>query len=183
LDDAVASGTSQLRANLTDHFDSLGHILQDFRDIFPQLFQFPATVRACFLGRRVGLHFAPQMRGQRPPHRSGHGSLRGAQPWRFRFERSTLFQFSQLQFQLRDLAIHLFRRSSELHPAKLGEQQLEVFDLRIAGKQLLVMDQNLLVLFYDQGFQFTGIEYFEVGKNARRMIHRGEYTAVVLQFD
>ena len=92
-------------------------------------------------------------------------------------------QFSQPQFQLRDLAIHLFGRSSELHPAKLGQQQLEMFDLRIAGKQLLVMDQNLLVLFYDQSFQFTGIEYFEVGKNASRVIHRGEYTAVVLQLD
>jgi hypothetical protein len=46
-----------------------------------------------------------------------------------------------------------------------------------------MMDQNLLVLFYDQGFQFTGIEYFEVGKNASRVIHRGEYTAVVLQLD
>jgi hypothetical protein len=123
------------------------------------------------------------MRGQRPPHRSCHNMLRGARLRRFRFDRSALFQFSQPQFQLRDLAIHLFGRSSELHPAKLGQQQLEMFDLRIAGKQLLVMDQNLLVLFYDQSFQFMGMQCFEVGKNASRVIHRGEYTAVVLQLD
>jgi hypothetical protein len=54
---------------------------------------------------------------------------------RLRFDRSALFQFSQPQFQLRDLAIHLFGRLSELHPAKIGEQQLEMFDLRIAGKR------------------------------------------------
>jgi hypothetical protein len=45
------------------------------------------------------------------------------------------------------------------------------------------MGQNLLVLFYDQSFQLTGIECFEVGKNASRVIHRGQYSAVVLQLD
>jgi len=118
LYDAAATGTSQLRANLTDHFDSLRHILQDFRDIFSQ--RFPATVRTRFLLRRVGLYFPPQMRGQRPPHRSCHNMLRGARLGRLRFDRAALFQFAQPQFQLRDLTIYLFGRSSELHPAKLG---------------------------------------------------------------
>ena len=35
LTQAQLSMLLELRANLTDHFDSLGHILQDFPDIFP----------------------------------------------------------------------------------------------------------------------------------------------------
>jgi hypothetical protein len=34
-----------------------------------------------------------------------------------------------------------------------------------------------------QFLQFAGIESFEVGKNARRVIHSRKYTAVVLQGD
>ena len=63
LYDAVAAGTGQLRSNLTNHFDSLEHILQDFRNIFAQMLQLSATVGASFLLRQVGLHFPPQMRG------------------------------------------------------------------------------------------------------------------------
>ena len=63
LYDAVAAGTGQLRSNLMNHFDSLGHILQDFRNIFAQMLQLSATVGASFLLRQLGSHFAPQMRG------------------------------------------------------------------------------------------------------------------------
>jgi hypothetical protein len=54
---------------------------------------------------------------------------------------------------------------------------------RLIERSARACPEGRVVLFYDQGFQFTGIEYFEVGKNASRVIHRGEYTAVVLQLD
>ena len=129
------------------------------------MFQFSAAVRASFLLRQVSLHFTSQMRRQRPPRRSHRNGFLRDPFGRFRFQCSALLQFSQPQFQLLDLAIHFLRRSSELHAPQLSQQQLEMFDLRIAGLQLLVMYQDLLVLFYDQSFQFTGIERFQVGKN------------------
>ena len=65
----------------------------------------------------------------------------------------------------RSLAISNFRLFSDL--------DCQLFDLR----------NQLGMLRDDQGLQFGGIECFQVGKNASRVIHRGEYTAVVLQLD
>ena len=45
------------------------------------------------------------------------------------------------------------------------------------------MCKNLIVLRDDQGFQFAGIECFEVGKNTSSAIHCLEYAALFLQHD
>jgi hypothetical protein len=45
------------------------------------------------------------------------------------------FQFFQLQLQLLDLASAPFALRSEDHPAQLADEQLQIFDLVIAGGQ------------------------------------------------
>jgi hypothetical protein len=45
----------------------------------------------------------------------------------------------ELQLQLLDLALDPLALRSEDHPAKLGDDQLQVFDLVVVGEQLLVM--------------------------------------------
>ena len=43
-------------------------------------------------------------------------------------------QLFQLQLKLFDLPLDLLRLASELHPLQLGDQQLQVFDLVVAGE-------------------------------------------------
>jgi hypothetical protein len=45
----------------------------------------------------------------------------------------------ELQLQLLDLALDPLAFRAEQHPAKLGDDQLQVFDLVVVGEQLLVM--------------------------------------------
>ncbi|KVL13681.1 hypothetical protein WS95_04010 [Burkholderia sp. MSMB1826] len=47
-------------------------------------------------------------------------------------------QVFQPQFKLFDLAIQLLRFPAELHPAQLGDHQLQMFDLDRARRELLV---------------------------------------------
>jgi len=51
-------------------------------------------------------------------------------------------QFIQPQLKLLDLPGHLLRPTPELHSPQLGDQQLQVLDLRVARDQLLVLGEN-----------------------------------------
>ena len=67
-----------------------------------------------------------------------------------------MLQRFQPQLQLFDLPIQLFRGTAELHAAQLGDQQLQLLDLTVARHdQFMLRD--------DQGFQFGGIQAFEIG--------------------
>ena len=69
LHDAFAARAGQLRSNLPDHFEARRHVLQHFRNVFAEMFQLSATVRAGGLLRQILSHFARQMLRQRPTRR------------------------------------------------------------------------------------------------------------------
>ena len=64
LDDAVAGGTGQLRANMADHPETRRDILQHFSDILAELLQGAATLRATAFRGEVLHGFPRQMLGQ-----------------------------------------------------------------------------------------------------------------------
>jgi hypothetical protein len=59
LHDPFAARTGQLRSNLTDHFESRQHVLQDFRYAFAKKIQLPTAVRTNGLLRQIPSHFPP----------------------------------------------------------------------------------------------------------------------------
>jgi len=94
-----------------------------------------------------------------------------------------------------DLIFPLLRRAAELHATQLRDQQLQVFDLRIARSQLFAlrkdffllcgelfpMREDLLMQCQDDGLQCFGIELIEIRKCGG--IHCREHSAVLLQRD
>src|SRR5271163_396517 len=67
LYDALTAAASEFRSNLTDHFEARRHVLQHFRYVFAEMFQFAAAVRASSLFRRILSYVTRQMLRQRPP--------------------------------------------------------------------------------------------------------------------
>ena len=120
---------------MADHLEARRHVLQHFADIFSESIEFTATART--LTRRcMHLIFTWQVIRQRLAHRHlfyacGRHRRRDDQLG------STGLEFFECQFELRDLAIELFRGATELEPAQLGDLQLEVFDQQIAALELL----------------------------------------------
>ena len=85
-----------------------------------------------------------------------------------------VFHLFELQLQLLDLALDPFALRPEHHPAKLGDDQLEMFDLVVVGEQLLVLGNRLTVLGQQQRPQSVGVERAQIGKRGRRN-HDFEY--------
>jgi hypothetical protein len=82
-------------------------------------------------------------------------------------------QFIQPQLQLLHLPVELFRPAPERHPAWLGDQQLQAFDLGLApgplfvlGLKLLTWKQNLLWLREDERFQGVLVQGVEIRKSS-----------------
>src|ERR1700679_3166314 len=83
-------------------------------------------------------------------------------------------QLFQLQLQLLDLAGDLLALGTEHHAPKLGDDQLQVFDLTVASKQLLLLRQN-------QSFERLSIESAQVNNTGMRISHGTEYAIVTSQ--
>ncbi len=147
LHDAITTRTSQLGTNVLDDFETGRNVLQDFRDIFAKMLQLTSTVRTSFFPRKILPHFPWQVIGQRSSYRSHHRSARGSGFfYPSCFFGSPCFQFFQPQFQLFDLAIPLLRRAAELQATQFRDQQLQVFDFRIARSELLTLRKDFFLL-------------------------------------
>ena len=185
LHDPFAARAGQLRSNLTDHFESRRHVLQNFRNVFAQRFQLAAAVRTSGLLRQI--RSALRAAGA-PAATSVLVSPRvcnGRNPCRCVRSRCVLrlrrLQLVQPQLQLLDLTIQLLRLAPELHPPQLGDQQLQMLDLVVTRSQLLVFREELFVLGEDENFQFVGIECVEIGESVMRGDHRRESSRLLLQ--
>lgn len=89
------------------------------------------------------------MIGQRPAHRLLSRRLVGRRHLARRLGLVGL-QVFQLQLQLLDLVVQLFRLAAELHAPQLGDLQLEVFDLDGARVQLFSQPGQLRVALLQQ---------------------------------
>jgi hypothetical protein len=107
----------------------------------------------------MGLRFAWQMLGQWTPplyirSRCVGGRFRGGTlDCRRVLGCFHLLQIFQPQFQLFDLPLQLFRFTPELHPPQLAQQQLQMCDLTLLRKQLLVSGNPFLVFRQKQRLQ------------------------------
>src|SRR5258708_7068094 len=79
--DAVASGTANPWAQMTDDLEAGGEVLENLGDVFAELLQSTATGRTALSLREVGVDLTRQMVGQRP---SLPGSRRTIQHSRLR---------------------------------------------------------------------------------------------------
>ena len=178
LHDPFAARAGQLRSNLTDHFESRRHVLQNFRNVFAEKFQLAAAVRASFLLRQIRSHFARQVLGQWLSYWFRRDACNGRNPCRCVRSSCVLrlrrLQLVQPQLQLLDLTIQLLRLTPELHPPQLGDQQLQMLDLVVARQQLFVLRQ-------DQCFQCSEIQLIEIGESVMRGNHCRESSRLSLQ--
>jgi hypothetical protein len=89
------------------------------------------------------------MLGQGSPHRFLARRLVGGRHFA-RSRRLVGLEVFQLQFQLFDLVVQLFRLAAELHAPQLGDLQFEVLDLDGARVQLLCHAGQLLIALSHQ---------------------------------
>ena len=144
LHDFVATPAGQFLAHLPDHHEARRNVFQHLRNVFAQVLQLAAAVRTRGVARQNLARLARQVRRQWPP--LGFRCPR-VFPLRSRRGRSglfcaTRFQLIQPQFQLLDLPGQLLRLAPELHPPQLGDQQLQMLDLRIARSQPLALQRD-----------------------------------------
>src|SRR6266567_912667 len=127
----VVSRAAQLRTHVADHLEAGRNPFQNLGDIFAELLQRAAALRAGWFRRCVGPDLARQMLGK------GTASLRGGSGVgrvRFRGGRrqrldTMSFEVFELQFELLNLPLDLLRLSSELQAPQFGDQQLQMFNL------------------------------------------------------
>jgi hypothetical protein len=159
FDHRLTAAAAELRPHMADDLEALGHILEDFGDIFAELAQRASTTGAAARLRAMRLDLARQMFRQGATGRLFRLLLRRQmeRQWRgyFLFPARCL-QLFKLQLQLRDLPDELLALRSEEHPLELIEQQLEVSDL--AGTR-----GKLFVLFTDERLHRFEIEVVESG--------------------
>ena len=166
LNDFFAAAAAQLGAHMAHDLEARWNILQHLGDVFAELAQL-AALGAGVRSRRVSMYFARQVLRQRT----------AAGPRSIVVERCTLryralgadrLQLFELQLQLLDLARDPLALGAKQHPAKLGDDQLQMFDLAVVGKQLSVLDNQLAVLGQQQRPQSIGVECAQIGKRRRR---------------
>ena len=137
LHDAVALRAAQLRAHMTNHHETGGHVLQHLRHILAQLAQFALALRAHRFFRLVPAGFARQMIGQGAARgfrctgsrRGGDGSrFRRVDSFSLRFDSSSSSRNSNCSI----CRCQLLRLPPKLHAMQLGQQQLQMLDLALA---------------------------------------------------
>jgi hypothetical protein len=95
---------------------------------------------------------------------------------------SLRLQFFELQFQLLDLATDLLALGAEDYPPQLGDDQLQVLDLGVAAKKLLllsgqrfVLGKNRLLLRCNQCLQSYAVQSTQISRSSKGRSHRSEY--------
>lgn len=170
LHDPVTSSTAEPGTHMTDYLEAGWQVLEHLGDVFAQLLQSAATGRATVFSGKVGMHFARQMVGQRPPLPRNGSTLSGRLGLRFRRSLNLIgFQLFELELQLLDLALDLLGTAPELHPPQLRDQQLQMFDLTLMG-------EPLRVLRIDHRLQCRGIERIQIGQQKRHLAHARSMT-------
>src|SRR6202167_1443395 len=86
----------------------------------------------------------------------------------------TSLQLFQLQLQLLDLASDFFALGTEHHAPKLGNDQLQMFDLTVASKQFLLLRHH-------KGFERLSIQSAQINNTGMRISHGTEYAIVMSQ--
>lgn len=119
---------------MANHAEAARHVLELLGHVLAQVFQVAAAVRAGFASWQLHPFLARQVRLQRLAcsllarrHifrrlRLGHRLFR--------------FEVVELELQLLDLLVELFRFSAKLHAPQLGQHQFQVLDLGGARRQL-----------------------------------------------
>jgi hypothetical protein len=144
-----------------------GDIFQHLRDIFAELLHRAAAAGTGLLLGQMRVGHARKMLGQRMARlRSRRGGFdRKSLAWRLRLNfRAVGFQLFELQFQLLDLALDLFRPAPKLHAAELGDQQLQMFDLALSRHQFNMLRQ-------DQCLQRLRLQRVKIRQRDRRGNH------------
>jgi hypothetical protein len=144
LDDGVAAGARQLGAHMADHAEAGRHELQLLGHVLAERPQAATAGRASIGRRRIDPLVSWQMIGQWTAHRLLARRLVGGRHLARRLGLVGL-QVFQLQLQLLELVVQLFRLAAELHAAQFGDLQLEVFDLDGARIQLFGQARQLSI--------------------------------------
>lgn len=129
LDDRVAASAGKLGANVANHPEVVGHVLEHFAHVLTEPLQRAAAVRAAARLRRMLELLARQVHRQRlacgafgfgtgSDRGNGDGAL-GAHPLKL-FER---------KFQLANGLVELLRAAAELRPAQLRNDEVQALDL------------------------------------------------------
>jgi hypothetical protein len=123
LHDPVAGIAAQLRTDMADDLEAGPHALQHLGDIFAQLAQSAATVRAGLMVRHMGMDLAWQMLRQRSAEGLGGHGPSGRRDCGAFFDGVVSLQLFELQLQLFDLTEDLLDLRSEEHALELLDQQ------------------------------------------------------------
>jgi hypothetical protein len=138
LNHAITTRTGELRPHMPNHSEVLGDVLQLFGDIFPELAQLGAAVRAAVADGRVGSHFAREVLGERLAIRPALRRLLRCNALDSRFRRGLgglhVFEF---KLKLLELDDDLLALAAEDHAAQLLHHQLQVLDPLAAGAQFI----------------------------------------------
>ena len=121
----------------------------------PRTLNAPPQIRTCFFSGRNRFGFARQLRRQRPADRTAARYRRGFGKWWSRPAGFSGFQVVQLQFELLDLPVQLFRTRSELHALQLVDEQFQIFDFVVVRRQLGMLRHH-------QRSQRIGVENVEI---------------------
>ena len=159
----LAAPAGERRADVSDHLEPAGDVVQRLGDVLAHLAHRPAAGRTD-ARRRVHDVAARQMLRQRPtaaPARRlrsrSSGRRRGRLPvWAFA-RRVVFLQLFQRQLQLADHAAEFLRRPAEGLPAQAGDLQLQRLDLQRLGDQAGPRRRELGRLGRDQRPQRLGI--------------------------
>jgi hypothetical protein len=158
LHDPVAGIAAQLRTDMADDLEAGPHAFQHLGDIFAQLAQSAATVRAGLMVWHMGMDLAWQMLRQRSAKGLGGHGPSGRRDCGAFFDGVGGLQLFELQLQLFDLTEDLLALRSEEHALELLDQQHQAFDLGRSRAQsrrvaLVLRDQQRL-----GGFQIKAVE-------------------------
>ena len=156
----LAAPAGKRRADVADHLEPAGDVVQRLGDVLAHLAHRPAAGRTD-ARRRVHDIGARQMLRQRtataPALRLRHHGRRRGSLLVWAFARRLCFQLFQRQLQLADHLPELLRRPAEGLPAQPGDLQLQRLDLQRLGDQAGPRRRELGRLGYDQRPQRLGI--------------------------
>src|SRR5438876_535333 len=133
LDDLLTAGAAVLGPHMPDHLPVLRHVLEHLGDILTERAQHPAALRTATRGRRLMHHaLARQALRQWPAY--ALAALSGRRRWHGQTGLLTLELF-ELELQLPDLLVKLFRGAAKMHPPQPCDLQLQLLDLVLTRQQ------------------------------------------------
>ena len=130
LHDRAATCAAELGTNVTDHYEACRHVLEHLGNIFAQLSQLAAAVRAVPVFRKMSTNLAPKMRRKCTALASRRGPLAfgNIRPgWLFRHIARVIFSI-ETEFQLRVTGRSLFRARTKMRSLELEDPQLQIRD-------------------------------------------------------